>query len=448
MPRGVPFRCCSRRRCPLDTTTLTAYRQALYATFPRARDALFEVCDAVLTGVAARSFVELSQAPGFQRRWPSVYAALQDGQIDQAALRRLVAQYAPAPAPGQRLLLGLDTSPIFRPEAHTAPDRTLVYDADLPTGTTPVRPGWAFSTLAVLPDPTSSWTYVLDSQRVPSRTTATSLGTQQLAAVLPLLPERPVLVADAHYSTVPWVEATATLPCDQLVRAKADRVLYRPAPPRTGKPGAPKKDGPRFKGSDPTTHGRADADWSGTDERGRPVRVACWADLHLKACREVPITVVRITRPAAPNTKREPRETWFWWLGGPRPPLDTLPPLYARRFGLEHGYRFDKQDLLWATPRLRTPEQFERWTALVAAAHNQLVLARPLAAVVHRPWEATTRPVTPQQVRRAMSRILALVGTPVRPPRPRGKSPGRAPGTVIKRAARHPVVRKRRRKAA
>jgi hypothetical protein len=351
----------------MDATTLTGYRQALYATFTRAGDALFEVCDALLTAVAARSFVELSQAPSCQRRWPSVYAALQDGQIDQAALRHLFAEHAPAPAPGQRLVLGLDTSPIHRPEAHTAPDRTLVYDADLPAGTTPVRPGWAFSTLAVLPDPTSSWTYVLDSQRVPSWATASSIGAQQLAAVLPLLPERPVLVADAHYGTTTWVEATGHLPCDQLVRAKADRVLYRPAPPRTGHPGAPKKDGARFKGSDLTTHGVPDAEWSGTDARGRPVSVACWDNLHLKTCREVSITVVRIIRPAAPNTKRDPREAWFWWLGRPRPALERLPHLYGRRFGLEHGYRFDKQELLWATPRLRTPEQFERWTALVVA---------------------------------------------------------------------------------
>jgi hypothetical protein len=31
--------------------------------------------------------------------------------------------------------------------------------------------------------------------------------------------------------------------------------------------------------------------------------------------------------------------------------------LYARRFGQEHGYRFDKQDLLWAAPRVRTPSR-------------------------------------------------------------------------------------------
>jgi DDE superfamily endonuclease len=432
----------------MDAPTLVDFRRGLYACFTRAGDALFEVCDALLTAPDARSFVELSQAPGFQRRWPSLYAALADGRVDQGALRRLFARTLPRPAPGRRLVLGVDTSPIHRPAAHTAPDRTLVYAPNLPAGTAPVRPGWCFSTVAALPEPTSSWTYLLDQARVPSTATATAVGAQQLAAVLPLLPDRPVVVADGHYGTAAWVEATAALPCEQLLRAKGDRVLYRPAPPRTGKRGAPKKDGPRFKGSDPTTHGTPDAEWSGTDERGEPVGVACWANLHLKARRDVPITVVRITRPAARATERDPREAWFWWLGGPLPPLAEVPRLYARRGGLEHGYRFDKQALLWSAPRLRSPEQFARWTALVAAAHNQVVLARPLAEVVRRPWDACRRPAAPQQVRRAMGRILALVGTPVRPPRPRGKSPGRAPGAAVRRAARHPVIRKTRRKAA
>src|SRR5215218_6700687 len=92
---GYPSGVAAEGGTPMDATTLTAYRQALYATFTRASDALFEVCDAVLTAVGARSFVELSHAPGFQRRWPSVYAAVQDGQIDQAAVRRLFAEHAP-----------------------------------------------------------------------------------------------------------------------------------------------------------------------------------------------------------------------------------------------------------------------------------------------------------------------------------------------------------------
>lgn len=432
----------------MDTTTLGAFRQDLYATFTRAADALFEVGDALLTAPQPRSFVELSQAPGFRRGWPSLYAALADGRIDRAALRRLFARHAPRPAPGARLVLGLDTSPIHRPAAHTFADRTLVYAPNAPPGAKPVLPGWVCSTLVVLPAPVSSWTYVLDNRRVPSVETATTVGVEQMTALLPLLPERPVLAADGHYGTAAWVAATAGLACDQLLRAKRTAVLHRPAPPRTGKRGRPKLDGARFQGSDPATHGAPDAAWAGTDARGQAVGVACWGGLHLKACRDVPVTAIRITRAGAAGTKRDPREAWFWWLGGPLPPLAALPALYARRFGIEHGYKFDKQALLWDTPRVRTPEQFARWTDLVAAAHNQLVLARPLTAGILRPWDARHRPASPHQVQRAMGRIIALVGTPARSPRPRGKSPGRPSGGVVRRAARQPVLRKSPRQAA
>jgi hypothetical protein len=426
----------------VDTTALATFRRAAYQSCTRSGDALFELGDALLTHPGARSFVELSEAPSCQRRWCSFYAALQDGQIDRAALRRAFAAALPSPGAGERLVLGLDSSPIHRPEAHTAPDRTLVYCPNLPRAARPVRPGWQCSTVVAVPDPVSSWTYLLDNRRIPSDATATTVGDQQVRAVLPLLPVRPLLVADGHYGATAWVAATADLACDQLLRTRRDRVLYRPAPPPTGKRGAPKKDGARFQGSDPQTHGVPDGDWTGGDTEGQPVRVTWWGDLHLKACRAVPITAIRIIRRGAKATARDPREAWFWWLGGPLPPPALLPQYYARRFGMEHGYRFQKQALLWDAPRVRTPEQFQRWTDLVAIAHNQLTLARPLATVAHRPWEARAKPATPQQVRRAMPRILAQVGTPVRPPQPRGKSPGRPPGRPVTRAQRHPVVRK------
>lgn len=426
----------------MDPTLLATFRQATYRSCTRGGDALFELVDALLTHPGARSFVELSEAPSCQRRWCSGYAALQDGQIDRAALRRAFAAALPLPGAGERLVLGLDSSPIHRPAAHTAPDRTLVYCPNLPPGTRPVRPGWQCSTLVAVPDPVSSWTYTLDNQRIPSGDTATTIGVQQLRAVLPLLPVRPLLVADGHYGATAWVQATSDLPCDQLLRTRRDRVLYRPAPPPTGKRGAPKKDGARFQGSDPTTHGVPDGDWAGRDAQGRAVRVTWWGTLHLKACRDVTVTAIRVIRHGATATARDPREAWFWWRGGPLPPPELLPGYYARRFGMEHGYKFQKQVLLWDAPRVRTPEQFQRWSDLVAIAHNHLTLARPLVTVTHRPWEARARPVTPQQARRAMPRILAHVGTPVCPPRPRGKSPGRRPGTPVKRAQRHPVIRK------
>jgi len=450
----------------MDTTTsrpltaLGAYRPALYRCFTRARDALFDLCDALATFPGARSFVELSQAPCFQRCWPSVYEALEDGRIDRTALRALFTDTAPRPTPGARQVLALDSSPIVRPYARTVPDRTLVHvpaaGQVLPPHVAPVRPGWAFSTLVVAPPAPSSWTHILDNARIPSDQTALTVGAAQLAALVPTCTqeqereeqgrgqgERPLLLADGAYGTAGWVEATANLALDQLVRAASTRVLYRAAPPPTGKAGAPRKDGDRFKGSDPATHGAPDATWTGSDARGQEVTVRCWGGLHRKECRPVPITAVCLTRPAATNTKGDLRETWFWWLGGrPLPPLAEVARLYPRRFSIEHGYRFDKQDLLWTAPRVRTPEQMERWTDVVAAVHNEIGLARAQAQAQRLPWEDPTRPLSPRQVRRVLARIIAREGTPATPPRPRGKSPGRARGPVVRHAPRHPVIRK------
>jgi len=110
-------------------------------------------------------------------------------------------------------------------------------------------------------------------------------------------------------------------------------------------------------------------------------------------------------------------------------PRADLARLYLRRFSIEHGYRFDKQDLLWTAPYVRTLEQMERWTDVVAAQAQRL------------PWEDPTRPLSPRQVRRVLARIIAQEGAPAAPPRPRGQSPGRARGAVVRRAPRHPVIR-------
>jgi hypothetical protein len=109
----------------------------------------------------------------------------------------------------------------------------------------------------------------------------------------------------------------------------------------------------------------------------------------------------------------------------------------------EHGYRFDKQALMWEQPRLRTPEQFERWSHLVAIVHNHLVLSRSLVEPELRPWENKQRQSTPQQVRRGIGKLLPRLGTPTQPPQPRGKSKGRTKGAPVKKAQRFAVVRKK-----
>jgi hypothetical protein len=422
--------------------TLQAFRHEVYACLQRATDALFEVADALLTDPSAQSLAELSLAPSFQRRWPSLYEAFEDGRIDQQALSRVFARYLPLPTPGERVWLGIDASSIQRPESKTARDRSVVYVPNLPESSKPISYGWQFSAVVLLPQQASSWTYVLDQERIASHRSAIEVAAAQLRRLLPHLPSRPIVTTDRWYACAPFLLATADLACDKLLRVKRNRVFYRPAPPKTGKRGAPRKDGARFQCNDASTHGEPDEQWQGEDEAGHAITVACWKGMHLRQARSIDVTLIRVIRQRASGKARDPRESWFLWTGEECIALEQVCPGYKRRYSQEHGYRFQKQALLWSHPRLRTPEQFERWSQVVAIVQNQLVLARQLGQAHLRPWESASREPTPQQVRRAMARIVAQLGTPAKAPKPRGKSAGRPKGSQIRPAPRYAVVRK------
>lgn len=426
----------------MNLNTLKAFRHELYDCCMRAKDALFTTMDALITQTDARSLPELSQAPGFERTWSSVYEAFEDGRIDHPGLQGVFARYLPRPAEGTQLWIGIDASSIARPAARASADRTAQTVHNLPKSKQAITYGWQFSTVVALPEQPSSWTYVLDQQRITSRTTAIELAYAQLKEIVPALPAHSVLTMDRGYDAS-WLWCRcSTLDIGVLARIKTTRRLYRPAPAPTGKRGAPRKDGAVLQPKDAATHGQPDGMVERVDSHGRPVQISWWHHLHVKEARWLDLSAIRVVRAHASNTERDPRISWFVWIGEPPADLASIALGYVRRFGQEHGYRFDKQALLWEKPRLRTPEQFERWSLVVAMAHNHLVLARDLVQAELRPWENKQRPPTPQQVRRGFAKLLPSLGTPARAPQPRGKSKGRAKGAKVGKAIRFAIVRK------
>ncbi len=426
----------------MNLNTLQGFRHEVYDCFERAADALFKTVDALLSETNAHSFPELSLSPFFQRRWWSLYEAFEDGQIDQERLRRVFVQYLLRPVDGEQVWLGIDATSIERPQSKTSPDRTVVYKPNLPESSKPISYGWQFSTVVILPEQPSSWTAVLDQQRIGSEQTSVEVAAAQLRQLAPLLGCRPIVATDRWYSCAPFLLATEGLPFDKLLRLKRKRVLYRRAPAPTGKRGAPRKDGERFQCGVPSTYGEASGSWQGSNAKGDPVEVTWWNELHLPKVRHLEVTVIRVVRHGATERPRDPRESWFLWDGAANACMPEVALGYRRRYGQEHGSRFEKQALLWTKPRLRTPEQFERSRQVVAIVHNHLLLARPQVQALLRPWETSQRPATPQQVRRALAKIVAQLGTPARPPKPRGKSPGRPKGAVVRPAPRSGVVYK------
>ncbi len=420
--------------------TLDEVRQQMYRCFERGRDALFNLSDALLSEPSARSLPELSLSAFFERRWPSVYEALQDGRINVEHLRTVFVQALLADKPpDEPLWLGLDSSGMQRSR-----DRGMIYVPNMPHASKPVSVGWQFSTLMLLPEQPSSWVGTLEQRRIGTEQTAIEVGIEQLRAVLPQLRGRAViLLADRWYATASFVQACHELSCPALLRLKRNRKLYRAVPPRQAhQRGAPRKHGPLFQGSRPETYGPADAEWEGVDEQSKRVVISYWKHLHFREAAAVEVTVIRVLREAARDSKRDPRESWFVWSGDEEIPLELVRTWYRKRFSQEHGYRFLKQDLLWTTAPLRTPEQVERWSWIVACACNQLLLCQSLGLALLRPWESKQRAATPRQVRRLMPSILSQVGTPARCPKPRGKSPGWPKGRVRTPAPRLAVVKK------
>lgn len=72
---------------------LLAFRYSLYGCLHRRGDALFELTDAILTADGVPSPVHLSLQPSHRRSWGSLYAALGRGQVDDYALRELLARH-------------------------------------------------------------------------------------------------------------------------------------------------------------------------------------------------------------------------------------------------------------------------------------------------------------------------------------------------------------------
>lgn len=179
-----------------DFNKLSRFRQAAYRNLGTARDALFELSDAVMCTSAANSFAELSCSKHFRRRWPSVYEALQDGRPDRQALMRLYCRNVSAEA---RLILAGDHSAWPRPSAYTLRDRTVEPQPTPVPGNRPITLGHGDSTLVWVPEEQGSWALPVLHARISSQETPFSVASQHLRSVQSQLPARAISLWDAEY---------------------------------------------------------------------------------------------------------------------------------------------------------------------------------------------------------------------------------------------------------
>jgi hypothetical protein len=435
---------------------LRRFRTQLYGCLGRRRDELFELTDALLCIPAVTSPPYLSLAPPHRRRWASVYAALTAGTVDAPALQDLLTRFRPASWPA---IFAVDTSIWPRCDAECSPERGLYYHPSRHSAGQPIVAGWCYSWIAGLSFERDSWTSPVDIRRVPVGHTGSSVAVAQIQALLARLGAAqtvPLFVFDAGYDPLALQLGLASTPASILVRVRSNRCFYFDPPARAvDARGRPRRHGAKFACIDPATWPEPDAVLTVTDASYGHVNVAAWSGLHPKPqCQPGhgsraprPIargTLIRIQVTRLPRPTRPPQVLWLWWAGPGTVDLDLAWRAYVRRFDLEHTLRFCKQTLAWTTPRLRHPEQADRWTDLVAAAYAQLGLARACVSDRRLPWERP-RPagmLSPVRVRRGFPALLVAVGSPARAPKPTGRSPGRPKGRTSGRAPRHPAVKK------
>ena len=490
---------------------LREFRARLYGCLTARADALFDLCDAILCADhAVTSLVQLSLVPEFRRGHGALYDALAAGQVDEEALAALLtgtlpqlvdgpealawvrehdtidyglleqalaavpaaqaAQVREACARWRRLRFAIDATPYPRPDAECSPGRGHVHhDACRCDSTRKTIPGWEYQFAAALGHLRTAWAALVDAER-----TTPATRTQQTARQVRNLLRRlhaaghdgrgaPLVIMDAGYSAAALTAAMAGQPVHLLIRLASGSVFYANPVTWPGKKGRPVRHGmPVTCHNDP---GQASPEPDETltlpdTPRYGTVRVSAWHQVHplIHGDRgwfagwdgELPVlrgTVLRVTVERLPDG-RKPHKTMWLWHAGPAPlSLDELWRAYLARFDEEHAFKFAKGTLGLTAARVRTPEQADRWARLVMAAQAQLLLARPHAADLRRPWETRPpagRPLTPGQVRRGFANIRELLGTPAHVAKPARPGPGRPKGSGSPSgpAPRYPVPKK------
>jgi hypothetical protein len=420
-------------------TDLQRLRKRAYQLMGNGRDALFDLMDAALTHRALTSFVELSLSPLFRRAWSSLYKSLKRSEPPSDKLMQLYSQYLPQPE-GSQLLLAGDHTAWPRLWSLTLKERTYEHQPQSPSEASPVTIGQGYSSIVCVPEAEGSWTLPLLHERITSFESPLEKAAEQLKQVCEVLEHRPLSLWDSEYGCARFLQLTAEIACDKLLRLRPNRVLYGPPPPYSGR-GRPAKHGDKFTLKESDSWWPCEQHQTLNDEKLGHIRLRQWSQLHFQKSPEHEMTLILVERL---DERGEPRQKplWLIWLGETMPALESIWQLYLRRFCLEHWYRLIKQRLHWCLPHLGTAEQTQAWSTLMPLMSWQLWLARQESPDNPLPWQKPLAQKTPGRVANAFAAILATIGTPAEDPKPRGKSPGWPTGKNRKPRPRFPTVKK------
>jgi len=410
------------------------FRKQTYQILGNARDALFDLMDAVLTTRQINSFVELSLSPVFRRKWSSIYEALQDGRPPRQTLMKEYVRHIPDT---EIIVLAGDHTAWSRPYAKTLQDRTYEHQPTTISGAKPITVGQGYSTIALIPESEGSWALPLLHERISSFDAPIEKAANQLRQVCAEISGQVLFLGDGEYGSAPFLKQTADINCNKLLRLRPNRVLYHAPEAYQGK-GRPSKHGKKFSLKNEDTWNLAQAEiTTQTPKLGR-LRIRQWDSLHFKQAPDQPFVLILVERLDEPNSK----PLWLIWIGQDQPILDQIWQKYLRRFAIEHWYRFVRQRLHWTTPQLSTTKQMETWSDLMPLITWQLWLARNVVEDTPLPWQKPMTKLTPGRIANSFASLLVRIASPASHPKPRGKSPGCPLGKIRSKRPYCPTVKK------
>ena len=420
------------------------FRREVYQSFEQRADAGMDLVDALTSAPTVESPVGLSESALFRRGFSSVYEFLKSGRMLLPRLRRVLFRNQPEEAEtiAGYEIYAVDCTGDPAPEAKTLPDRGQSKKGR----NAPLEVGHSYSWLVRLVERGTSWCMPLDIGRVPTESSDSQVGAEQVAALAEHNSHPKVVVADSLYCNATFLAIFLTVQfVYALVRIRSNRVLYEEPPERQpGQRGRSRKHGPKFKLSAPSrTPDRAET----CTLLGQQVRLLAWTNLHFYQLPFLVGMVLSVQFLKADGTPRFKRPLYLFWTGPTSVALADLARMYLWRFAIEHMFRFLKQHLGLTASNSPNLQARLRWVWCCALAYSQLLFIRHKVADRRPPWHPTyvrgkRRPLTPRQVQRNALPFLVELGSPARPTQPAGKGSGRPPGYRPEPRKRHPVVKK------
>jgi hypothetical protein len=453
---------------------LKSFREELYMQFPKRKDAIMNLLDALTShGHQCNSVVQLSKASCYDRKYSSITDAIADGlpSVDWQKIEFLVYRYLFEDQEKKLNRFLLDCTGNPRPYAQKLADRTITHSPNPVPGNKPICVGHQYSLLALLPNDIISeekhWITPLSFKRVKSEEKGNEIGVQQVIDCidrLGLSDQLSVSIGDSLYGTENCrIKASKQDKLIHIFRLNSKRNLYC-KPEQKDKAGKGRKQefGKKMILNDISSHPepdiKAQTTWTSRKNKEYKVFISCWQDMLLRGSRQFrsskhPINLIKICVEDQNGKMLYKKPLWLAVFGNFRNEISLIECYqnYSSRYDIEHFFRFGKRKLLIGAYQTPDLEHEELWWNFCLLAYAQLYLGRTLTPLLPEPWERylpeykstdmnDQNVTTPSQTQRGFHKILKEIGSPAEPCIARGNPCGRINGELLQKRNNCPII--------